>query len=152
MQAIYLDMDGTIADLYNQTGWLDCLHASDATPYRVANPLVDMKRLARVLNLAQGMGIALGIISWVSKGSSLEYAKEVRAAKKEWLARHLPNVAFDDVRIVNYGRMKQTVAKYPNGLLIDDSPFVCASWGKENTLDAKNPGWLDELARMVEAL
>ena len=34
--AIYFDMDGTIADLYGFDGWLDYLHAEDVKPYAEA--------------------------------------------------------------------------------------------------------------------
>ena len=38
MNAIYFDMDGTIADLYNQPNWLKRLREFDPKPYRVPNP------------------------------------------------------------------------------------------------------------------
>ena len=36
---IWLDMDGTIADLYAVDNWLDMLRAYDATPYVKAKPM-----------------------------------------------------------------------------------------------------------------
>ena len=39
MQAVYFDMDGTIANLYNVEGWESKLRAEDASPYADASPL-----------------------------------------------------------------------------------------------------------------
>ena len=50
MRTIYFDMDGTIANLYGVDGWLDMIINRDATPYKVAEPMVRMNTLARVLN------------------------------------------------------------------------------------------------------
>lgn len=44
MQAIYFDLDQTLADLAGVPNWLEKLHAEDATPYADASPLVDMVR------------------------------------------------------------------------------------------------------------
>ena len=44
---IYLDMDGTIADLYGDPNWLAKLEASDASVYANARPLVHFSTLAR---------------------------------------------------------------------------------------------------------
>ena len=48
-KAIYFDMDGTIANLYGVNNWLDMIIAKDETPYRIAEPMVRMNVLARVL-------------------------------------------------------------------------------------------------------
>ena len=50
MRTIYFDMDGTIANLYGVDGWLEMIINRDATPYKVAEPMVRMNTLARVLN------------------------------------------------------------------------------------------------------
>lgn len=151
MKAIYLDMDGTIADLYNVQDWLPKLKASDVSPYEEAKPLVDLRELSAILNRAQEIGITVGIISWLCKGSSLDYAKRTRAAKLAWLKKHVA-VEFDEVRIVNYGRPKQKVVNADDAWLVDDSLTVCGQWGKHKTLDAKNPDWMQTLARMIETL
>ena len=39
MNAIYLDMDGTIADLYAVPNWLKMLRAENPAPYIQAEPL-----------------------------------------------------------------------------------------------------------------
>ena len=49
MQALYFDMDGTIANLYNVEGWESKLRAEDPSPYADASPLVDMVRLAAII-------------------------------------------------------------------------------------------------------
>ena len=54
-KAIYFDMDGTIANFYGVEGWLACLETSDPTPYKVARPLVNMNRLARLLTACRLM-------------------------------------------------------------------------------------------------
>ena len=67
---IWLDMDGTIANLYAVEGWLPMLRASDPTPYRQAEPMWNMSSLARLLHKAQRLGYEVGIISWLSKEST----------------------------------------------------------------------------------
>lgn len=123
----WFDMDGTIADLYGVDGWLEMLLASKPTPYEVARPLVNMARLARALNKAQRLGAHIGVISWLAKGGTAEYDKAVTEAKLGWLAKHLPSVKWDEIKIVAYGTPKQTLG---NGILFDDEKPNRIAWGE----------------------
>ena len=125
---IFFDLDGTLADLYNVEGWLDMLLASDALPYEIAKPLVRLSALARLLNNLQKKGYRIGIISWLSKGSSPEYDKDVTAAKKKWLAKHLKSVNFDEINIIRYGMPKEQFAKTENDVLFDDELQNRTNW------------------------
>lgn len=124
---IWFDMDGTIADLYGVDGWLDSLRAADPTPYAVARPLVNLSRLARLLNKARLHGVKVGIISWTSKGGSDLYNGQVALAKMAWLHEHLPSVVWDSIQIVPYGTDKRTVCG--GGILFDDEHGNRAAWG-----------------------
>lgn len=137
MNAIYLDMDGTIADLYAVPDWLKMLMAENPAPYIQAEPLVRLSALARHLNRLQRNGYIIGIISWGSKHATPEYDEAVAKAKNFWLNKHLPSVKFDEIHIVPYGTPKSTVAKEKNGYLFDDEENNRAEWGI-NAFDVVN--------------
>jgi len=137
MNAIYLDMDGTIADLYAVPNWLKMLEAEIPAPYIQAEPLVRLSALARHLNRLQRNGYIIGIISWGSKHATPEYDEAVAKAKNFWLKKHLPSVKFDEIHIVPYGTPKSTVAKEKNGYLFDDEEKNRAEWGI-NAFDVVN--------------
>ena len=119
-KAIMFDMDGVLAGLYDVPNWLEYLIANDPTPYRVAQPLVNMNRLARLLNRLQANGWHIGIVSWLSKNATVEYNDAVTLAKREWLAHHLKSVHWDEIKIVPYGTPKQEVVDVVGGILFDD--------------------------------
>ena len=127
-RAIYFDMDGTIADLYGVPHWLDMLRAGDATPYKQAAPLVRLSQLARLLNRLQRDGYTIGIVSWLSKHSTKEYDKAVMTSKLKWLELHLQSVTWDEIHIVKHGTPKQSIVKYPNGILFDDEEKNRKNW------------------------
>jgi hypothetical protein len=127
-QTIWWDMDGCLCALYDYEGWLDCLINSDPTPYAEAAVMHNMSILARYMNKAQKLGYHIGIISWLSKNSTLEYDKEVIAAKKEWLHKHLNSVQFDSINIVSYGTPKEKFMKTDNDILFDDEQRNRNNW------------------------
>ena len=127
-KAIYFDMDGTIAGLYQVENWLDYLIAEKTKPYREAKPLVDMRKLARLLNELQAQGWKIGIISWLSKSGSDEYGERVAQVKEKWLAKHLGSVRFDEIKIAKYGTPKQFLADHPFGILFDDEQPNRNAW------------------------
>lgn len=130
IKGIYFDMDGTIANLYGDPNWLAKLRAYDATPYENALPMLNMSLLARYIHQVQKKGIQVGIISWLSKTSTTTYDIEVTNAKMKWLAKHLPSVVFDEVRIVAYGTPKATVVEFADeGILFDDELANRLEWG-----------------------
>lgn len=133
-KVINLDMDGSIADLYGVTNWLDYLIAEDATPYAIAKPLVNMQILARLLNKLQKNGYIINIISWTSKNGSDAYNSLVADVKKAWLKKHLKSVKFNNIFVVPYGTPKNTIA---SGILFDDEEKNRATWGK-NAYDVDN--------------
>ena len=124
-KAIYFDMDGTIANLYGVDGWLDCIINEYTKPYREAKALVNMRQLGRELNRLKQNGYIIGIISWLAKGATDEYNERVAQAKRNWLAKHLSAVQFDEVHIVEYGTPKQTLG---NGILFDDEEPNRTNW------------------------
>lgn len=127
-KAIYFDMDGTIADLYGVEGWLADLIAENVRPYAEAKPLVNLSLLARYIHKAQAKGYTVGVISWLSKSGSDAYNEAVTAVKREWLAKHLPSVKWDEIHIVKYGTPKSTCRTCP-GILFDDEQRNLDEWG-----------------------
>lgn len=128
---IYLDLDGTVANLYAVEGWLNDLEHYRTRPYDEAKPMHNMSALARALNKAQKSGIKVGVISWLSKTATEDYNKAVTKAKRKWLKKHLKSVQFDEIHIVTYGTPKSTVAS-DFGILFDDEERNRKEWSKGN--------------------
>ena len=128
-KAIYFDMDGTIADLYGVENWLADLIAENVRPYAEAKPLLNLSLLARYIHKAQAKGYTVGVISWLSKCGTPEYNEAVTAVKREWLAKHLPSVEWDEIHIVKYGTPKSTCRTCP-GILFDDEQRNLDEWGE----------------------
>ena len=127
-KAIYFDMDGTIANLYQVDNWLPKLRAYDESPYMEAVPMLRLCSLARILNKLQRMGYKIGVVSWLSKDPNPTYGEKVTAAKTHWLKKHLPSVHFDEIKIVPYGMAKSQVISYKNGILFDDEENNRTEW------------------------
>ena len=122
---IWFDMDGTLADLYGQKGWLADLEEEREKPYRNARPLLNLQALARVLNRLQKQGHKIGIVSWLARGGSAEYGERVANAKREWLAEHLASVHWDTINIMPYGIGKHIGR---DGILFDDEEKNRKAW------------------------
>ena len=127
-KAIYFDMDGTIANFYGVPNWLECLVASDPTPYKVARPLVNMNLLARLLNRLRAEGYHIGIVSWTSKTGTDEFNEATKMAKLNWLKQHLGSVTWDEIEIIPYGFPKQKAVRYADGILFDDELPNRTNW------------------------
>ena len=125
---INFDLDGTIADLYGVDNWLGMLMAYDETPYAIAEPLLRLSALAKILNRLQREGYRLAVLSWLAKGSNADYDERVTNAKLEWLAKHLPSVEWDRITIVEYGTPKETFCETPFDILFDDEEHNRKNW------------------------
>lgn len=143
MKKIYFDMDGTIADLYGVENWLPMLRAEDATPYRIAKPLVNITRFNVLCGLLRRQGYEIGVISWLSKESSKEYKKAVRAAKCEWLKKYFPACG-NEIHLVQYGTPKHSIVKAKDAILFDDEYKNGVSW-------ERNGGeWINPTEKRIE--
>ena len=105
-KAIWFDMDGTIANLYGVENWLGYIIAEETKPYAIAEPLVNMNALARVLNRLNRNGYTINIVSWTAKNGTAEYNEAVAEVKKAWLKKHLASVKFTAIDILPYGTNK----------------------------------------------
>lgn len=130
-RTIWFDMDGTIADLYNVENWLPKLRAYDPSPYAEADVIWNMSLLARYLNKLQKLGYRIGIISWLSKSSNIQYDEAVTKAKREWLKLHLNSVTFDLIHITPYGVPKELWMTNTDDILFDDSEEIRNEWDGE---------------------
>lgn len=138
---IALDMDGTLAGLYDVPNWLESIRGEDATPYEVAAPLCDVDALARVLKLARSEGHTIEVVSWNCKGDiSPEYRRKVRKEKVNWLKRYGLLGEVDAVHVVKHGTPKSKVAS-GWGVLFDDETANREEWsssGRGVAFDAVN--------------
>ena len=143
MKKIYFDMDGTIADLYGVENWLPMLRAEDATPYRIAKPLVNITRFNVLCGLLRSQGYEFGVISWLSKESSKEYKKAVRAAKREWLKKYFPACG-NEIHLVQYGTPKHSIVKAKDAILFDDEYKNGVSWERNGGV------WINTTVKRIE--
>lgn len=146
--AIYFDMDGTIANLYNVPNWEAKLRNEDVTPYVEAAPLYDTDALNEVLSQLSAMGIRLGVVSHNAIGASKEYAQAVRKAKLEWCEKYCPLLT-QEFHVVKYGTPKHYPQRFKWGtILVDDNADVRAKYNGA-TIDATK-NILDILKKVVD--
>lgn len=137
-KVVVFDMDGTIADLYAVSDWLECLQAEDVRPYVEAQPMYNMDMLRDVLMTLKECGWIIAVTSWLSKESTKDYDKEVRKAKREWLEKY--NFPFDEIHLVKYGTTKANCTRALGGyqVLVDDNEAVRKGWTLGHTINANN--------------
>ena len=128
INAIYFDLDGTIAGFYDVPSWLADLEAEHTKPYREAKPLVDMRKLGKMLHMAQNAGLLVGIISCTSKNGTNEFNQRIADAKLKWLKKHIGSVDFDEIHIIGYYMEKYSVADCSHAILFDDEQRHRDAW------------------------
>jgi hypothetical protein len=135
MKVLVFDMDGTIADLYGVKDWLPMLRAENVRPYVVAEPIYDMTVINNLLLLLKAEGWRIVITSWLSKGSSKEYDKQVRRAKINWLDE--VGFPYDEIHLIKYGTTKASCTRKLGGfqILVDDNEQVRKGWNLGDTID-----------------
>lgn len=146
-------MDGTLNQFYSVPNWLNLLRAYDPLPYAIATPMWNMARLANLLRQFQKKGIEVNIITWLSMGSTPEYDRATREAKKEWLNRY--DFPYDHFHGVKYGTTKaDSVRKRLNpgeeAILIDDNAKVRDGWHLGRTIDPTSCDLLDVLEELLK--
>lgn len=147
-KTLVFDMDGTIANLYGVENWLEMLRAEDPTPYIVAQPMYDMDTLKVVLEMLKLQGWTIAVTSWLSMGSTREYDKLVKQAKREWLERY--DFPFDEIHLVAYGTTKANCTRKNGGyqILVDDNEKVRNGWNLGGTINA-NENILEKLVDLL---
>lgn len=135
-KTLVFDMDGTIADLYAVTDWLENIIAENVRPYAIAEPMYNMNKLVNVINRLKENGWRVAIVSWTSKHGSKEYNKAVRKVKKEWLDRY--NFPYDELHVIKYGTPKSYCMKKTGGfqILFDDEEPNRKAWRNGLTVNA----------------
>lgn len=146
---IAIDMDGTVADLYNVPSWLDRLRREDAGAYRDARPLVDAAALAQALRDAMDAGARVEFVTWGSKGdTSAGFERATLAAKRDWLDSH--GLPYDALRYARHGTSKSALASPGPGVLIDDEAGNREEWTASGRGPAYPPdGLLRKLADLT---
>ena len=144
LPTIWLDMDGTIADLYAVDNWLALLQEENTRPYAIAKPLLSADQIKWLQEYIKRGG-TVGIISWTSKAGTAEYNKAVRATKVKWLKEYLP-LPYAEIHIVKYGTNKGAFGK-TGDILIDDEEQNLQNFVKRQNKLAFHP---KEWNRMVE--
>ena len=147
---LVFDMDGTIADLYGVSGWLDDLRSENARPYEVARPIYNMVTLRSILCMLRCSGWKIVVTSWLAKGSSRSYDEEVRNAKRAWLDRY--EFPYDEIHLVKYGTTKANCTRRHKGvqILIDDNAKVREGWTLGNTINPQDGLLIERLRELAK--
>lgn len=117
-QTIYLDMDGTIANLYDQKDWLKRLHAEDAAVFEECTPMTTEDEILKLFPIEN---FELKILSMTPKNASKEYCEKVVKAKNKWLDKYFPNIT--NRIYMKYGKNKN-LKNSSQAILIDDSEEI----------------------------
>ena len=147
-RTLVFDMDGTIANFYGVSNWLEDIRNGNPRPYIVAEPLYDMEILNAILNLLKLQGWKIAVTSWLAKGSDKEFDELTRIAKREWLTKY--DFPFDEIHLVKYGTTKANCTRKNQGyqVLVDDNEQVRNGWNLGATINA-NENILEKLVDLL---
>lgn len=121
-KTLYLDMDGTIADLYGIENWLPRLRNEDETIFLECKPMISETELLKRFPVEK---YEIKILSMTPLGASDAYCKNVAEQKDAWLNKYFPSITKRIYR--RYGHNKN-LRNSENAVLVDDSEPIRKSW------------------------
>lgn len=119
---LYLDMDGTIANLYGLDNWLERLLNEDKTVFIDCEPLITEKQLLTLYPLEK---YDIRILSMTPKNATQAYCESVREQKNVWLDKYFPRL--QKRLYMAYGYNKN-LKNSKNAMLIDDNDKIRANY------------------------
>lgn len=148
-KTLVFDMDGTIADFYGVSGWLNDLQNENTRPYDMAKPLYNMEVLNAILDCLRLQGWRIVITTWLAKGATKDFDNAVRESKLAWLKKY--NFCYDEIHMVRYGTTKANCTRKIGGvqILVDDNEKIRKGWRLGDTIDA-NKDIINELINLLE--
>lgn len=115
---VYLDMDGTIADLYGMKNWLKKLENEVEGLFLNCKPLVSEEELEYIF---PSDVYELRICSMTPKDATEEYCQVVINEKNQWLDKYFPSITH---RVyMAYGNNKN-LRNSKNHILVDDNEKI----------------------------
>lgn len=123
---IWLDMDGTVADLYNRNNWLQELQTEQEIFYKL-KPLFDMYDFIQIQREMREK-VEFNIVTWTPMEATYKYHENCKSQKLEWVRTHMAYIT--QFFALPYGTPKQVVINDRAGIhiLIDDNPEVIETW------------------------
>lgn len=121
-QVVYLDMDGTIFNLYEQENWLERLRSEDPLVFSGDNRIITEERLRIFFPESE---YDVRILSMTPLNASNEYCEKVIETKNAWLDKYFPSITKRIYR--KYGHNKN-LRNSKTAILIDDSEPIRNSW------------------------
>jgi len=118
MKKVYLDMDGTIANLYTQNNWLERLENEDKTIFLDCKPMTTQETLLKLFPIDK---FEIVILTMTPKNCSIEYHNQVIEQKKQWLEKFFPMLKKQI--FIKYGNNKN-LKNSANAILIDDNAVI----------------------------
>lgn len=119
---VYLDMDGTIADLYGKQNWLECLRNEKDNTFSDLRPIITQEELLKIFPEKE---YDIRILSMTPLGASKPFCEKVIEEKNAWLDKYFPILR---KRIYQkYGHNKN-VKNSANAILVDDNEIIRKSW------------------------
>ena len=131
---IFMDMDGTLFNLYGKDNWLDLLENEISGAFvgdgmkNSLMPALNLESMHNIIYDLMDLGVSFGIISWTPFAASPIYEETCRNEKLNWLTQNFPMIT--DIAIIPYGIEKQkAITKRAQTMyLIDDNSEVCKTW------------------------
>lgn len=148
MKRVFFDMDGTIADLYNDPNWLEDFTKRRKGVFARLKPMVDPIQVNDLIRQAKAKGHKFGVVTWLPKDSTADYRLASSFEKIEWIKKFFPELA-DNILTCEYGTKKRQVARANrNAIIFDDDVKVREDW-KISKGKAYEP---DQILEVLEGL
>lgn len=112
---VYVDMDGTIADLYNQHNWLEDLRGENVKPFIDAKPIITEEELFKYFPKEF---YDVRVFTMTPMDASDEYHKMVIEAKNKWLDKYFPTI---EKRIYRKFGDNKNLKNTDKAILVDDN-------------------------------
>lgn len=115
---VYIDMDGTIADLYKKKDWLKKLEKEEPSVFIDLKPLTTEEKLLSVFPPSH---FEVVILSMTPKNASLAYRLQVIKEKNAWLNRYFPSLQKRIYKKYGYNKnLKNSI----DAILVDDNEKI----------------------------
>lgn len=119
---VYLDMDGTIADLYSIENWLPRLRNEDSKIFLECKPMITEEKLFQIFPENEYL---IKILTMTPKDCTNEYHENVKEQKAKWLQKYFPKLS--NQIYMHYG-FNKNLKNSAGAILVDDSEPIRKSW------------------------